>query len=70
MECDLNLTYPPFKLNVLRTTGPRTVTNFNQGKSEYLRLLPNEFLLIDLKKITRVYEYEYSTMSMNKALNV
>ena len=24
-ECDLNLTYPPFKLNGLRTTGPRTL---------------------------------------------
>ena len=24
-ECDLNLTYPPFKLNGLRTTGPRTI---------------------------------------------
>ena len=23
--CDLNLTYPPFKLNGLRTTGPRTL---------------------------------------------
>ena len=25
-ECDLNLTYPPFKLNGLRTTGPRSET--------------------------------------------
>ena len=24
-ECDLNLTYPPFKLNGLRTTGPRDI---------------------------------------------
>ena len=24
-ECDLNLTYPPFKLNGLRTTGPRFI---------------------------------------------
>ena len=27
-ECDLNLTYPRFKLNGLRTTGPSTCNSF------------------------------------------
>ena len=40
MECDLNLTYPPFKLNWLRTTGPwKFILNAHVNKCD-IRAVP------------------------------
>ena len=54
-----------YMYKALNGLAPHYIRNMLNYSISSVNLLPNEFLLIDLKKITRVYEYEYSTMSMN-----